>query len=70
MFGSLIRRKSGPGGENGGSDPAFDSTSVSLSTSVPRPIERQLVRYAARFEDVVALAAEHNIHFLPPPPGA
>ena len=21
-------------------------------------------------EDVVALAAEHNIHFLPPPPGA
>jgi hypothetical protein len=21
-------------------------------------------------EDVVALSAEHNIHFLPPPPGA
>ena len=21
-------------------------------------------------EDVVALAAEHNVHFLPPPPGA
>jgi hypothetical protein len=41
MFGSLIRRKSGPGGENGGNDPAFDSTSVSLSTSVPRPIERR-----------------------------
>ena len=27
-------------------------------------------RSAHSSEDVVALAAEHNIHFLPPPPGA
>ena len=28
-------------GEGDGRDPAFDSTSVSLSTSVPRPLERR-----------------------------
>ena len=41
MFGSLIRRK--PGGISGGgpTDAAFESTTVSLSTSVPRPIERR-----------------------------
>src|SRR4051812_50045453 len=40
MFGSLIRRR--PGGPEGGpSDPAFESTTVSLSTAVPRPIERR-----------------------------
>jgi len=41
MFGSLIRRK--PGGITGGgpTDVAFESTTVSLSTSVPRPIERR-----------------------------
>ena len=41
MFGSLIRRKSGTGTGDGSSDPAFESTTVSLSTSVPRPIERR-----------------------------
>jgi hypothetical protein len=40
MFTSLIRRKSGPALE-GGSDAAFESTTVSLSTAVPRPTERR-----------------------------
>jgi hypothetical protein len=40
MFGSLIRRK--PATDLGSSgDAAFESTSVSLSTAVPRPIERR-----------------------------
>ena len=39
MFGSLIRRKSAT--DSGGSDAAFESTSVSLSTAVPRPTERR-----------------------------
>jgi hypothetical protein len=40
MFGSLIRRKSGgiPVSET---DAAFESTTVSLSTAVPRPVERR-----------------------------
>lgn len=40
MFGSLIRRKSAgiPVSET---DAAFESTTVSLSTSVPRPVERR-----------------------------
>ena len=41
MFGSLIRRKSGTEASDGFSDPAFESTTVSLSTGVPRPIERR-----------------------------
>jgi len=40
MFGSIIRRKPPEGGQSG-SDPAFESTTVSLSTSVPRPSERR-----------------------------
>jgi hypothetical protein len=40
MFASLIRRKSGPALE-GGSDAAFESTTVSLSSAVPRPAERR-----------------------------
>ncbi|MFL6728873.1 MAG: PilZ domain-containing protein [Sphingomicrobium sp.] len=40
MFGSLIRRKSGTPND-GLTDPAFESTTVSLSTGVPRPIERR-----------------------------
>jgi hypothetical protein len=40
MFASLIRRKS-PDYSNGTSDPAFESTTVSLSTAVPRPMERR-----------------------------
>ncbi len=40
MFGSLIRRKPGAG-EGGPTDAAFESTTVSLSTSVPRPVERR-----------------------------
>ena len=40
MFGSLIRRK--PAAEKGnGGDVEFESTSVSLSTNVPRPVERR-----------------------------
>src|SRR5437870_4597997 len=35
MFGSLIRRKPGMTLDQG--DPAFDSTTFSLSTTVPRP---------------------------------
>jgi hypothetical protein len=41
MFGSLIRRKPGFGGEAPGSSPEFESTTVSLSTAVPRPVERR-----------------------------
>jgi hypothetical protein len=41
MFGSLIRRKPGGLSEGGASDPAFESTMVSLSTAVPRPLERR-----------------------------
>ena len=41
MFGSLIRRKSDTESNGGLSDPAFESTTVSLSTGVPRPIERR-----------------------------
>jgi hypothetical protein len=40
MFGSLIRRKSGAGSTSD-TDAAFESTTVSLSTGVPRPIERR-----------------------------
>src|SRR3954453_11034640 len=40
MFGSLIRRKSA-GLNDGVSDTAFESTTVSLSTAVPRPSERR-----------------------------
>jgi PilZ domain len=40
MFESLIRRKSAVTGQSE-VDAAFDSTTVSLSTAVPRPIERR-----------------------------
>jgi hypothetical protein len=40
MFAELIRRKFG-GDRIGGSDAAFESTTVSLSTAVPRPAERR-----------------------------
>jgi len=40
MFGSLIRRKSS-GTAVSATDEAFESTTVSLSTAVPRPIERR-----------------------------
>jgi hypothetical protein len=40
MFASLIRRKFG-GQTVGSSDAAFESTTVSLSTAVPRPAERR-----------------------------
>ena len=40
MFASLIRRKSG-GSNEGIDDTAFESTTVSLSTDVPRPAERR-----------------------------
>jgi hypothetical protein len=40
MFASLIRRKSTVI-LNGEADPAFESTTVSLSTNVPRPAERR-----------------------------
>jgi len=40
MFGELIRRKFG-GEPVGSSDAAFESTTVSLSTAVPRPAERR-----------------------------
>jgi hypothetical protein len=40
MFASLIRRKFG-GAIPGSGDAAFDSTTVSLSTAVPRPVERR-----------------------------
>ena len=39
MFGSLIRRKSAD--HPGAVDTAFESTTVSLSTAVPRPTERR-----------------------------
>jgi hypothetical protein len=40
MFESLIRRKSAAAG-NGNIEGAFESTTVSLSTAVPRPVERR-----------------------------
>src|SRR5213082_2855712 len=40
MFAELIRRKFG-GARIGSGDAAFESTTVSLSTSVPRPAERR-----------------------------
>src|SRR5689334_13736094 len=40
MFSSLIRRKSA-GVDQSELDAAFESTTVSLSTAVPRPIERR-----------------------------
>ena len=40
MFASLIRRKQ-PLGASGRDDEAFESTTVSLSTAVPRPCERR-----------------------------
>jgi hypothetical protein len=40
MFASLIRRKL-PALPSGEADPAFESTTVSLSTAVPRPAERR-----------------------------
>jgi len=40
MFGSLIRRKNGQDGAEG-EEAAFESTTVSLSTAVPRPMERR-----------------------------
>ena len=40
MFGSLIRRKTPDEPGNGG-DTAFESTTVSLTTAVPRPMERR-----------------------------
>jgi hypothetical protein len=40
MFGSLIRRKSGRNGDSE-IESAFESTTVSLSTAVPRPVERR-----------------------------
>ena len=40
MFAELIRRKFG-GERIEGSDAAFESTTVSLSTAVPRPAERR-----------------------------
>ena len=41
MFAELIRRKFG-GERAGSSDAAFESTTVSLSTAVPRPAERRV----------------------------
>ena len=42
MFGSLIRRKPGFGSEAAAdSSPEFESTTVSLSTAVPRPLEKR-----------------------------
>src|SRR3954466_4605339 len=40
MFGSIIRRKAGAHATLG-SVPAFEATTVSLSTAVPRPAERR-----------------------------
>ena len=40
MFGSLIRRKTA-NVSSGPNDPGFESTTVSLSTAVPRPVERR-----------------------------
>src|SRR5947209_4951121 len=40
MFASLIRRRSG-NLASGSSEAAFESTTVSLSTAVPRPVERR-----------------------------
>jgi hypothetical protein len=41
MFGSLIRRKTAQSEPGGIDDSAFDSTTFSLSTGVPRPTERR-----------------------------
>src|SRR5437868_3505865 len=42
MFESLIRRAIGPYAKGGDSETAFESTTVSLTTQVPRPLERRI----------------------------
>jgi hypothetical protein len=62
MFGSLIRRKTGRSAEQ--DDAAFDSTTFSLSTSVPRPCERrddERVLPVLRVAKLVAPAGEQLI---------
>jgi hypothetical protein len=54
MFGSLIRRNSGVFAK-GVDDPAFESTTVSLSTAVPRPTERRSVERLAAMLRVAKL---------------
>ena len=55
---SLIRRRSGSLAD-GSSDAAFESTMVSLSTAVPRPVERrsdERVSGMLRIDHVMGLA--------------
>ena len=62
MFGSLIRRKTGPSVEQ--DDAAFDSTTFSLSTAVPRPCERrndERILPVLRVAKLVAPAGEQLI---------
>src|SRR5215218_3621554 len=63
MFASLIRRKSADHA-NGGSDLAFESTTVSLSTAVPRPMERRTderVSAALRTGKLIDAAGEQQL---------
>src|SRR3990170_2592802 len=62
MFGSLIRRKTGASVEQ--DDAAFDSTTFSLSTAVPRPCERrndERILPVLRVAKLVAPAGEQLI---------
>ena len=58
MFGSLIRRRPGGAADGGPNDPAFESTSVSLSTSVPRPIERRTDERVSAMLRIAKLSCE------------
>src|SRR5215212_8400398 len=58
MFGSLIRRKPARSSEQ--DDAAFDSTTFSLSTAVPRPTERRDDERVLPTLCIVKLAAKDN----------
>jgi hypothetical protein len=58
MFGSLIRRKEF--GTKGAPDSAFDSTTFSLSTAVPRPAERRSDERVAPMLRVAKLVSDRG----------
>ena len=58
MFGSLIRRKEF--GTKGAQDSAFDSTTFSLSTAVPRPAERRMDERVAPMLRIAKLSSERG----------
>jgi len=69
MFGSLIRRK--PSRPLGVEDGAFDSTTFSLSTAVPRPTERRTDERVLPMLRIAKLkVGRSNVVPFPSPPSA